>query len=252
MYKNVLVTGGIVSSLLLTGASTTFAQNTSTEHNTMPKPMHRMMSVEHFADMATKLGLNADTVKQELSSGKTWQDILKENNITEAQLKTLFGTPKINDTHLLDLATKLGLNADQVKQELASGKKWQDILTEHNITKDQVKQLITSEKPNFGKRKGMMMLKMAPELLQAQANVLGMTTTDLQTALKNKQTLKSLVEAKGMTVEDFHQKVNEQIKAMIANGTITGKQADFYQKMLNHQPNMPAVNNNETENTSKS
>lgn len=180
MYKNVLVTGGIVSSLLLTGASTTFAQSNpiSKQH-----PMHHMVSTQRFVDMATKLGLNADEVKQELTTGKKWPDILKEHNITSAQIKQTLGV----------------------------------------------------KKAHFGKKQGMRMLKMAPELLQAQANVLGMTTDELQTALKNKQKMQDIVTSKGMTMEQFHQKVNEQIKQMIADGKITGNQAAFYQKMLDHE-----------------
>lgn len=241
MYKKILVTSGVVSSLLLTGAATTFAQTSTVDQVKDTRPMHRMLTAEHVADMAAKLGLNADELKQELEAGKKLPEILAEHNITKDQMDKLFPRPerhKLSDEQLANLATKLGLNIDEIKQELAAGKKLPEILKEHNITAEQMKTVFGERKGGFGKRGGMM-LQMSPEILQAQASVLGISTDELQSALKNKESLKSIIESKGFTMETFHQKVNEQIQSMISAGTISGTQAELLQKMLEHKGKMP-------------
>lgn len=240
MYKKILVTGGVVSSLLLTGTATTFAQTSTTDQVKDMRPMHRMHTAEHIADMAAKLGLNADEVKQELDAGKKLPDILKEHNITKEQMDKLFPRPelpKLSDEQIANIATKLGLNADEIKQELAAGKKLPEILKAHNITDGQLKTVFGAKKGEWGKRKGMM-LEMSPEILQAQAAILGISTEELQTALKNRESLKSIIESKGLTMDTFHKKVNDQIKQMITDGKITGTQAELLQKMLEHKGKM--------------
>ncbi len=242
MYKKILVTSGVVSSLLFTGAATTFAQTGMMNQVKDTRPMHRMITAERIADMATRLGLNADEIQKELDAGKKLPEILQQHNITKEQMDKLFPRPerpKLSDEQLADIASKLGLDLATIKQELASGKKLPEILKAHNITDEQLKTILGERKGEFGKRKGMMMLKMAPEILQAQASILGISTEELQTAFKNRETLKSIVEAKGLTMETFHQKVNEQIKQMISDGKITGAQAELLQKMIEHKGKMP-------------
>ncbi len=294
MYKKILVTSGVVSSLLLTGAATTFAQTGMINQVKDTRPMHRMITAERIADMATKLGLNADEIQQELDAGKKLPEILQQHNITKEQMDKLFPRPerpKLTDEQLADIATKLSLNLDEIKseiaagkdlhqilkahnitpeqmesifphpqpsdeqiadiatklgldaavikQELASGKKLPEILKAHNITDEQLKTVFGERKGGFGKSRGMMMLKMSPEILEVQASILGISTDELQTAFKNRETLKSIIEGKGLTMETFHQKVNEQIKQMITEGKITGTQAELLQKMIEHKGKMP-------------
>lgn len=241
MYKKILVTGGVVSSLLLTGAATTFAQTSTVDQVKNTRPMHRMLTAERIADMAAKLGLNADELKQEMNAGKKLPEILKEHNITKEQMDKLFPRPeraKMMDEHLADIATKLGLNVEEIKQDLAAGKKLPEILKDHNISDEQLKTVLGERKGDFGKRKGMMMLQMSPEILQAQSSILGISTEELQTALKNRESLKSIIESKGLTMDTFHQKVNDQIKQMITDGKITGTQAELLQKMIEHKGKM--------------
>jgi uncharacterized protein YidB (DUF937 family) len=245
MYKKILVTGGVVSSLLLTGAATTFAQTGMMNQVKDTRPMHRMITGERIADMATKLGLNADEIQKELDAGKKLPDILQQHNITKEQMENIFPHPQPSDKKITDIATKFGLDAAVIRQELATGKKLPEILKAHNITDEQLKTVFGERKGGFGKGRGMMMLKMSPEILQVQASILGLPTEELQTAFKNRETLKSIVEAKGLTMETFHQKVNEQIKQMISDGKITGTQAELLQKMIEHKGKMPrSVNNN--------
>ena len=71
--------------------------------------------------------------------------------------------------------------------------------------------------------------------LEAAANVLGMTTTELSTALQNGQTLEELATAAGVdiqTVQDAIQTAHDtemraQIKQAVADGTMTQAKADW-------------------------
>lgn len=240
--KNVLVTGGIVSSLLLTGAVTTFAQTSTADQVKNVKPMQRMLRADHLADMATKLGLNIDEIKQELDAGKKWPDILKEHNITPEQMNSVFPHPqraKLTDAQITDIATKLSLNVDEVKAELAAGKQLPAVLKAHNITQEQMKSVFGDR--GFGKgigmgqKRGGPRMGMSPEMLAVQANILGISTEQLQTTLKDRNTLKTIIEGKGLTVESFHQQVNARILQMITDGKITGTQAELLQHMINHK-----------------
>ncbi len=243
MYKNVkkvLVTGGIVSSLLLTGTATTFAQTSTADQVKNVKPMERMLRADHLADMAAKIGLNTDEIKKELDAGKKWPDILKEHNITPAQMHSLLGKhvrPPLTDDQIAGLATKLNLKLDEIKAEIAAGKGLPTILKEHNITQTQMKTAFgdLGLGVGSGKGRGGPRMGMSPEMLGVQANILGISTDELKATLKNRETLKTIIESKGLTVEIFHQKVNAQILQMITDGKITGTQAQLLEHMINHK-----------------
>ncbi len=240
--KNVLVTGGIVSSLLLTGAATTFAQTSTADQVRNVKPMERVLRADHLAEMATKLGLNTDEIKQELDAGKKWPDILKEHNVTQAQMESLFGKrdrPPLSNDQIADLATKLNLNVEEIKGEIAAGKELPAILKEHNITQEKMKTAFGGMRMGKGmgmwKGRGGPRMEMSPQLLEVQANILGISTDELRTTMKNRETLKTIITGKGLTMETFHQKVNAQILQMITDGKITGTQAELLQHMINHK-----------------
>lgn len=74
--KIVRVTGSFVTSLMILGASTTFAQ-----------VGYKANSDAQIVKIATELGLPYDEVRQELETGKLSPEILKENNIDVSQLK---------------------------------------------------------------------------------------------------------------------------------------------------------------------
>lgn len=52
---------------------------------------HKLSNTQ-IATIATKLGLDVNTVQTEIASGETLQQIVKANNITEDQLKSVFGS----------------------------------------------------------------------------------------------------------------------------------------------------------------
>ncbi|MFA5830041.1 MAG: hypothetical protein WC843_06160 [Candidatus Gracilibacteria bacterium] len=121
-----------------------------------------------------------------------------------------------SDAGMTMLATKLGLNADQVKRKLQSGKSFKQILADRGITRNR----------HFGG--GLM----APEMLQAQANALGITVDQLKLDLKNKQTPRQIATTQGLTIAQFNQKLAQQLQTMIQNGTITGDKVTFFNRII--------------------
>jgi uncharacterized protein (DUF433 family) len=57
---------------------------------TVSKSDHRHMSNTAIMAVATKLGLDTASVQADIEAGLTFKQILKKNNITDAQLQTAF------------------------------------------------------------------------------------------------------------------------------------------------------------------
>lgn len=78
------------------------------------------------------------------------------------------------------------------------------------------------------------------ERLKDQAEILGMTTEELQTALDAGQKFHEIAESKGITQEQMHEKMQskmkERLSELVAAGTITQEQMD---KHLEHMANKP-------------
>lgn len=180
-YKKIIATGGIISSLVLTG-STAFAETPAGTDTPFQRPSH--MRWHNWSDLVTKLGLNVDDVKKEIESGKTLKDIFEANNITPEQIKSIVG-------------------------ERAPGMRM-----------------------GHGMKKNNMHRPMPDEVLQAQASVLGITVDELKAEFQDHKSPRDLIEKLGLTQEQFHQKVTEKIQEMIDNGTITGDKAEFMKKMM--------------------
>ena len=209
MYKKVIATGSIVSSLFLMATPATFAQTvTPTMRTEQRRPMHRG---EHLNMIAEQLGLNVEDIKKELESGKKLPQVLEEHGITKEKMKETFGDregkmPQKFERALDVIAPKLGLNADEVRAELKAGKTFKEILDAHGITQEQVK-------ANLGEFKH----ARHPEMLKMHAEVLGMTIEDLQKALDSGQTMDAIVTAHGMTMEQFKEKMHANMKAQFPN-----------------------------------
>ncbi|MBP7057147.1 hypothetical protein KBB08_01505, partial [Candidatus Gracilibacteria bacterium] len=156
MNKKLLATGGLVSSLLLLSTTASAYAGTSTPSTRQAPPgnsrMRQMRNDGAFVTtMATKLGLDGAAVKAELDSGKSIRDILDENNITEEKMKAVFGGRgpggrghgmMHDSSKLTEIATKLGLDAAEVKAQLDSGTSFKDILTANSITPEQIKTVL--------------------------------------------------------------------------------------------------------------
>ena len=132
----------------------------------------------------------------------------------------------------LDAAAKaLGITADDLSARLNSGKTLQDIATAQGVDIKIVMQAMEAVRP--------VMLNTAE--LDAAAKVLGMTSDELSTQLKNGKTLSDLATAKGVTlqsVQDAIQAVHRtevaaQIKQAVADGQMTQDKADWLLEGLN-------------------
>lgn len=212
MNKKLLASGSAFATLLMVGAGTSFAQVPPTNSSATDQK-HTPKGAWHF------------------------NHNFKPNSNSDAGMTML--------------ATKLGLNADQVKQELQSGKTFKQILTDHGITQDQIlKAFGPMNKKGPGTRKGMNKGNtqgnrhfggglMAPEMLQAQANALGITVDQLKLDLQNKQTPRQIATSQGLTIAQFNQKIAQQLQTMIQNGTITGDKVTFFNRIIQrlNQPN---------------
>lgn len=122
MRKKVFITGGMIALFLILSSSTAFAANLQLNPN----------------DIAS--------IRSEIASGKPIKDVLEEHHITMRQIRGALGAVvdhnghhKLSNTQIATIATKLGLDVDQVEDEIASGKSLHEILQAHNITQEQMK-----------------------------------------------------------------------------------------------------------------
>jgi type II secretory pathway component PulF len=99
--------------------------------------------------LAADLQLNPTdiaSIRSEIASGKPIKDVLEEHHITMATIREALGAVlhengkhhKLSNTQIATIATKLGLDGDQIEEEIASGKSLHEILKAHNITRDQI------------------------------------------------------------------------------------------------------------------
>lgn len=126
MRKKVFITGSLLALFLLISSSTAFAQSlqlSSDEVATIKTEIHSgkpikdvlkdhnismnqiraalgstgigkhrtKLSNTQISTIATKLGLDAVEVQSEIDSGKSLQEILKAHNITQDQIRQVFG-----------------------------------------------------------------------------------------------------------------------------------------------------------------
>jgi hypothetical protein len=82
MRKKIIATGGIVTTLLIAGASTTFA------HSGINK--QRPHVAPKLEQIAAQYGLNVEEIKEELKLGKTPRQILEEQGMTQEEIKQIF------------------------------------------------------------------------------------------------------------------------------------------------------------------
>ncbi len=103
--KNALVasaSGGIMAGMLIVGSGTAFAEtqdltSPSYTQNTSITGMHMMRrwnSPSKVSALANHLGLDPDTIREEIKSGKSVKQILQDNGIVPEQLEKAFKNSK--------------------------------------------------------------------------------------------------------------------------------------------------------------
>jgi uncharacterized protein (DUF433 family) len=107
---------------------------------------------------ASTLQLNSDEItkiKTEINAGAPVKDVLKSHNISmEAIRSTLAETGigkshhKLTNTQIANIATKLGVTVTGIQAEIDAGKSMSEILKNHNLTKEQIRNVLSSEQVN--------------------------------------------------------------------------------------------------------
>lgn len=121
---------------------------------------------DFVAKLANNLGMDQDKVSAALDATKQQMldEAVKQGRITQEQADKIaarkdggfcgFGfhegkmrhKSKIGDRNLDNMANILGITSEQLKTELESGKKMQDILREHGLTMEQFKQKMQEQR----------------------------------------------------------------------------------------------------------
>ncbi len=118
---------------------------------------------------ASTLQLNNDEInkiKTEINAGAPVRDVLKSHNISmEAIRSTLAETGmgkdhhKLTNTQITNIAKKLGVNITDIQSEIAAGKSMPEILRTHNITKEQIRNILKDQNPIEKQTRGKKMRK---------------------------------------------------------------------------------------------
>jgi uncharacterized protein (DUF433 family) len=130
MRKKAFITGGLLVLMLLL-SNTAFAQT---------------------------LQLNSEEIseiKTEINAGKSVKDVLQAHNIsmdairnTLAETSLAKGHHKLTNTRIATIAKKLGVSVSDIQSEINTGKSLQEILQTHNITKEQIRNVLAEQTGN--------------------------------------------------------------------------------------------------------
>jgi polyhydroxyalkanoate synthesis regulator phasin len=131
---------------------------------------------------------------------------------------------------LAKVADKLGVSEDELKGAIEEAKieSIDEAVAEGRLTEEQAERARESGFPlrarfrGAGEHKGY--------VIEAAAQVLDMSQEELKDELKDGNSLAEIVEAQGMTVDDFKAELLNQLQALldsdVADGTLTQEQAD--------------------------
>jgi uncharacterized protein (DUF433 family) len=179
------------------------------------------MSGQRLQDMATLLGITTSDLQSRLQSGKTFQQILSDLGITQADFQQKMQA---------QLKTKLDA-------QVSSGK----------ITQAQEDQMLQRMQNPPAKGPWGMGAPGKPgtlptQMLQGQADLLGISVTDLQSRLAQGKTFQQIAQDLGITQAQMQAKRLDQMKthlqSLVTSGKITQAQADsLLQKMQNRSAN---------------
>jgi polyhydroxyalkanoate synthesis regulator phasin len=127
---------------------------------------------------------------------------------------------------LTRVAEKLGVSEDELQTAIdeARSETLDEAVAEGSLTEEQAERLQEGNFPFVGGRMG------RGHVMDAAAEVLGMTQADLMEQLTDGNSLAEVAEGQGMSVEDFKTALLDQVKAQLAelvtDGDLTQEQAD--------------------------
>jgi hypothetical protein len=140
------------------------------------------------------------------------------------------------------VAEKLGVSEDELRTAIddARGETLDEAVAEGRLTERQAERMQERGFPFAGGR----MLHGRGHVMDAVAEVLGMTPADLVAQLQDGNSLADVAEAQGMSVEDFKAALLAQVQAqldeLVAEGGLTQEQADeILQRTEDNIDNIP-------------
>lgn len=261
-----LVAGTVLAQESVAGAATVNA--TASQEEAVGLTLSQMF----WEKLAANLGLDKDKLAEVIK--QTTQEVVEEaaaqGKLTDEQKEKLQarleqgwlwrlgqGWPNrlpaaFEKLPLEKLAEALGITVDQLKTELASGKKLVDILKEHGLTIEQLKAKVQGKMPleklaealgmtpdqlraelqsgkklsDVAKEQGLapeLRLKMLGGLpFEKLAEILGLSADELQAELSSGKKLVDIAKEQGLTVEQFRAKLQEARKQFRAAGKQLG------------------------------
>lgn len=139
MRKKVFLAGSVLVLMLILGSGLASAE---ASHSS---PYHHGHHGLFLEEIASKLNLSSediDAIKSEIRSGLSIRDVLANHGITMSDIRTALGTitndHRLSNTQIQTLANKMGLDADEIQNEIDSGKSLHEIMRSHDITPEKV------------------------------------------------------------------------------------------------------------------
>jgi len=167
--------------------------------------------------LAETLGITTEELQTALAGGQTIEEIAAEKGVTLPARPEGFGGRGV--PNLDKLAETLGMTVADLQAALDGGQTIEEIAAEKGVT-------LPARPEGFGGRGGELM----GEMKDVVAELLGMTTAELETARQNGQTIAELLTAKGLTEKDLAKAVYdaalEKLTTAVTDGKLTQTQAD--------------------------
>jgi hypothetical protein len=168
--RKILVTGSLVTTILLAGASTGFAQTLTDTLNRNKKTVASYSRTINnhplLDDIALQWDIDTTSFKEELRVGKTPKQILEEYGVNQEQIKKLFNTSAsstrkagmraVLTADMMHIeAAALGMDVPTLKQDLQAKKKLGDIVAAQGLTLSQYHQNLIDQLDIFLSKGGL-------------------------------------------------------------------------------------------------
>lgn len=88
---------------------------------------------QQFVDITEQLGMSHEELRRELSQGKSMMDMARERGVV-LKLPPRWMRRDDRQQFLRGMADHLGMNIEQLQEELSTGKRLMDITKEHGVT----------------------------------------------------------------------------------------------------------------------
>lgn len=152
MRKKAFIAGGVLALFILLGSTRAFAQSPSSSS------IHEGAVI---SSVASKLHLSPDDIaamKAEIAAGKSIKDVLAEHNITMNDIRSAIQSAYPQSKHLTNtqiaaIATKLGVDPNDVQAKINKGETFQQIMKDYSITPEKLRKVFKEEGVEFKQSK---------------------------------------------------------------------------------------------------